>query len=403
MKRRRTHLVWLVAATMLLGLLAACGGDGEEEPEDGTPSSTATAPAQGGEDGTPTATAPAQGGEGGDYFAGKDVRIVIPYNPGGSSAVLVPFFAQEMPKFIPGNPNMTSTHLTPIIAGYNFMQEAPKDGTQMMYSSAVPFAQQYTEGADFDVAGFEYIGGYTSGESVMFVNGDVPYDDFLAMADTTDFTLRLPIVSDPSEVSADDLGTMMAAEAFNVPLAMLPLSGASTGTPELLVAMERGDIHGQSAAAVYYTLTNLRPGWTADGTIKPFAFFGRQGQEMQANSEAPVTAPNITDAYLESDVDDASKEQWRAFVTPNLALGKHFLFPPDTDPAAVEAMRIGFERAMEDEAFVTELERLLGQESSVLPGREFQTILEESATAFAAQHDQFDALVQRLYDQYATQ
>lgn len=397
MTRKLPRLVWLVTVMMSLSLAVACGGGGGNE--DGNEGGQQT-------NATPTPTTAGQpngdGGSTGDtaYYKGKSIRIIIPYSAGGSSAVLVPYFTQELPKFIDGNPRMTSTHMTPIIAAYNFLTDAPNDGSEVMYSSAAPFSQQFTPDAQFDVAAFEYIGSYTSGESVLFVTNQVPFDDFLSMQGASDFTLRLPITTDPSELSADDLGTLIAAEAFNVPLRLIPLSGASTGTPELLVAMERGDIHGQSAAAVYYTLTNLRPGWTRDGIIKPFAFFGRPNLKMEPNSESDATAPNLTDAILNADIDQSVKDQWRAFVVPGVALGKHFLVPPDTNSDAVNALRVGLERAMNDATFVEGLERLLGQESVFLNGEEFQDLLESSAASFRAQHDQFDPLVRRLYDKY---
>ncbi len=371
--------------TVSLALAAvACGGD------DPTP-----APAD-------TTVAPTPTPEPTEYYEGKTIRVVIPYTPGGSSSVLVPYFAHELPNFIPGNPRVVSSHITPIIAGYNYLAEANTDGTQIMYTSAAPFSQQYAEGSEFETGAFEYLLGYTSGESIMMVNGDVPIDD-LRTAKETGHTLRLPITTDPSELTGTYIAAMLSAEAFGFDLQLIPLSGASTGTAELLVAMERGDIDGQVAGAIWYTMPSLRPGWTEDGTIKPVAFFGPPGQTMRPNTETDITAHNMTDVILDGPYDDQIKNLWKAFVLPQVALGKHFLAPPDVDPEALVILRQAFSDAMEVATFVKGLERLLGTYSVNLPGPDLQMIIEDAAAAFAEERNSFDTTILGLYNKYTGQ
>ena len=374
-----------VFLTVGLALAAvACGGD------DPTP-----APAD-------TTVAPTPTPEPTEYYEGRTIRVVIPYTPGGSSSVLVPYFAHELPNFIPGNPRVVSSHITPIIAGYNYLAEADTDGTQIMYTSSAPFSQQYAEGSEFETGAFEYLLGYTSGESIMMVNGDVPIND-LRTAKETGHTLRLPITTDPSELTGTYIAAMLSAEAFGFDLQLIPLSGASTGTAELLVAMERGDIDGQVAGAIWYTMPSLRPGWTEDGTIKPVAFFGPPGQTMRPNTETDITAHNMTDVILDGPYDDQIKNLWKAFVLPQVALGKHFLAPPDVDPEALAVLRQAFSDAMEVPTFVKGLERLLGTYSVNLPGPDLQMIIEDAATAFAEERDSFDTTILGLYNKYTGQ
>lgn len=375
-----------VVAAMLGALLAACGGD------DPTPTSPPTqAPAE-----QPEPT-PEPGSD--EYFAGKTIRVVIPYTAGGSSSVLVPYFAHQLPNYIPGNPRMISSHITPVIAGYNFMAKANNDGTEIMYSSAVPLSQQYTTESDFDVSDFEYLIGYTSGESILMINGDVPFDDVRA-APGSGHALRLPIETDPTEMAGSDIAVILTAEAFGYDLDLIPLSGASTGTAELLVAMERGDVDGQVAGAIWYTMPSLRPGWTADGVIKPVAFFGRPGQAMAPNTETDATAMNYTDILLDGSYSDEIEALYNALVIPQVALGKHFLYPPDTDPEAVAILRKAFDDAMADPVFVKGLDRLLGAPSINFPGVDLQETVETAAAAFADGRETRDARILELYNKY---
>jgi tripartite-type tricarboxylate transporter receptor subunit TctC len=375
----RTGTLGIVALALAM-LLAACGG------EDATPTPVpANAP--------PTATP-----EPTDFYEGKTIRVVIPYSAGGSSSVLVPYFAHQLPNFIPGNPRMISSHITPIIAGYNFLAEADNDGTQIMYTSRAPLPQQYTEEAKFDVAAFEYLIGYTSGENVLIINGDVPFDDLEAAA-ASGHELRLAIETDPTEMSGADIAVIITAEMLGYDLKLIPLSIASTGTAEMLVAMERGDIDGQVAGAIWYTMPSLRPGWTEKGTVKPVAFFGRPGAPMDPNSESPVVARNYTDIVL-ADASADLKSLYNALVVPEVALGKHFLAPPNTDPEAVAILRQAFSDAMKDKVFVKGLNRLLGISSINFSGAELQTTIEEAAAAFADGRETRDQKVLDLYNKY---
>ncbi|MDA0798394.1 MAG: hypothetical protein O2884_06970 [Chloroflexi bacterium] len=369
--------IGLLALAMLL---AACGG------EDATPTPV---PANA----TPTATPKPT-----DYFEGKTIRVVIPYTAGGSSSVLVPYFAHQLPNYIPGNPRMISSHITPIIAGYNFLAKADNDGTQIMYTSSAPIAQQYTEESKFDVGAFEYLIGYTSGESTLMVNRNVPFSD-LQEAKASGHQLRLAIETDPTEMNGSDIAVLVTAEMLGYNLKLIPLSIASTGTAEMLVAMERGDIDGQVAGAIWYTMPKLRPGWTADGTIKPVAFFGRPGQVMAPNSETSTVALNYTDIVL-SQASAELKSLYNALVVPDVALGKHFLAPPGTNPEAVAILRQAFTDAMADPVFVKGLERLLGSPSVNFSGAELQTTMEAAVAAYGEGRETRDQKVLDLYNKY---
>lgn len=375
----RTGTLGIVALALAM-LLAACGGD------DATPTPVAA-------DSTPTATP-----EPGEFYEGKTIRVIIPYSAGGSSSVLVPYFSHQLPNYIPGNPRMISSHITPIIAGYNFLEAADNDGTQLMYTSRAPLSQQYTDEAKFDVGAFEYIVGYTSGESTLMVNGDVPFDT-LEEAMASGHQLRLPIETDPTEMGGADIAVIVTAEHFGYDLKLIPLSVASTGTAESLVAMERGDIDGQVAGAIWYTMPSLRPGWTAEGTIKPVGFFGRPGQAMDPNSEGPAVAPNYTDTIL-ADASAELKALYNALVVPEVALGKHFLMPPNTNPEAVAILRQAFADAMADPIFIKGLNRLLGIESIYFSGEELQTTMEAAVAAFADDRENRDQKVLDLYNKY---
>ena len=383
----RSGVLGVVAVAFAL-LLAACGGDdavATPVPPGAEPTATSVP--------EPTATSVP-----GEFYEGKTIRVVIPYKAGGSSSVLVPYFSHQLPNFIPGNPRMISSHITPVIAGNNFIFAANNDGTEIMYNSRAAISQQYTAEANFKVGEFEYLLGYTSGESVLMLNGGVPFDD-IREALASGHTLRLPIETDPTEMGGADIAVIITAEMLGFDLKLIPLSIASTGTAEQLVAMERGDIDGQIAGAIWYTMPSLRPGWTAEGTIKPVAFYGRPGEAMAANSESEVTAINMTDVILA----DASADLvalYNALVVPEVVLGKHFLAPPDTNAEAVAILRQAFTDAMNDATFVKGLERLLGGPTVNFSGAELQKTIEAAVAGYAVGRETRDQTVLDFYNKY---
>ncbi len=263
---------------------------------------------------------------------------------------------------------------------------------------SAPIQQQYTEEADFLTGEFEYLIGYTSGENTLMINGGVPFDDIRDAA-ATGHILRLPIETDPSEIGGGDIAVLLAAEMLGFNLKMIPLSAASTGTAESLVLMERGDVDGQVAGAIWYTMPSLRPGWTEEGTIKPVAFFGRPGQAMEPNSESPATAVNMTDVIL-AEANAEIRALYNALVVPEVALGKHFLAPPGTNPEAVAILRQAFTDAMNDATFVKGLERLLGSPSVNFSGAELQVTLEAAVAAYADGRETRSATILGLYENY---
>lgn len=384
MGRKYSQLLLVAVGLLALMLFAAACGSPEGNGDPGP---------------TPTDNGDDPGQDGDELFAGQTIRIIIPYSPGGSSSVLVPFFAHELPNYLPGNPRMVSSHITPVISAYNFVSGAPGDGLTMMYSSAVPIADQYSDEAEFEAAGFHYVGAYETRSDVFFVTSDVPYDSF-AEGQGSDFDLRMPVQPNPLEITPSRLGFLMLADEWDINLTALPLSGAAAGTPELLTAMERGDIHGFSSSAIYYSLPNVRPGWFSDGFAKPLGFIGAAGEEMVPNVETDATVENLTDRVIAGEVSDQAREHWEAFVTSNI-IAKHFILPPDTPDHIVEAFRTAFADAMADETFVTTLERLLGQETQVILGEETQSIVEDAAASFAERQDEYEPLVNRLYDRFA--
>jgi hypothetical protein len=87
---------------------------------------------------------------------------------------------------------------------------------------------------------------------------------------------------------------MLLAEAFDLNLRPIPVSDATSGAV-LMLGLERGDWNSYIRAGQYWQLPHQRPGWSADGFVKPFAFMGPSGADMEPNAESPAVASNVTD------------------------------------------------------------------------------------------------------------
>ena len=68
-----------------------------------------------------------------DFFKGKQMSLIVGYNPGGSYDVYSRLAAQLLPKYIPGNPTIAVKHMPGVgsvkAANYLFAARRPRTGS----------------------------------------------------------------------------------------------------------------------------------------------------------------------------------------------------------------------------------------------------------------------------------
>jgi hypothetical protein len=92
-----------------------------------------------------------------DFYKDKSIRLIVGWEPGTSTDTQARYFAQELPKFIPGNPRMAVTNQpgAGAMIAVNGMWTARPDGLTMAYG---PGAGPVDQLQRFEEAKYEYNG-----------------------------------------------------------------------------------------------------------------------------------------------------------------------------------------------------------------------------------------------------
>jgi len=136
---------------------------------------------------------------------------------------------------------------------------------------------------------------------------------------------------------------LVANAIFGTKFKIVPGYG---GTPQIHLAMERGEIEGNGASA-YTTIKALNADWIKDKKIKILAQWA-----LRPNPDLPGV-PSVLD-LAKNDADKAAL----LLVLARLDFGRPFFLPPNVPADRVAALRKAFDDTMKDPAFLAEAEKL---------------------------------------------
>lgn len=422
MKTFRSRLSFITAASLAALLAAACGGEADSptatpRPTD-TPAPAATAPP------APATTAPATSApatsapattaaptntprptatpqpsfDPEEHFRGKTIRIVVGFNPGGGTDTQARFLAAKWREFIPGNPRIVISNLTPSIAASNFVWESQADGTVLIYNATAPIQSSTDPNANFKASEFEVIGAPVARNAVWMINGEsLPYNDITdAIGQSGPTLIAAGSAPTPQELTGvGDLGNFLLADWLNLPYEFKLI--ASTGTEQEMLMIEQGATNNFTAGSVWYQLPQRRPGWVSSGFIKPFAALTGPGGVVRPNAESgEFTASNAREL-----LDDDQKDIWDGLMAPETFVGKNLLAPPDTPADIVNTLRKAWDDALADPEFREDFERILGQPIEIeQSGAELQDIFAQVEDSFLRNIGQLREVQEGVYAKF---
>ena len=332
------------------------------------------------------------------YFKGKTMRIVVGFNPGGGTDTQARFLAAKWSQFIPGNPRIVISNLTPSIAASNFVWKSPPDGLTLIYNATAPIQSSTDPNADFTASEFMVIGAPVARNAVWMIQGQkLPYNDITdAMGASGPILTAAGSAPSPQElIGIGDLGNFLLADWLNLPYEFKLV--ASTGTEQELLMIERGETNNFSAGSVWYQLPQRRPGWVSSGFIKPFAALTGPGGVVLPNAEVEeFTASNAREL-----LSDEQKDIWDGLMSPETFVGKNMLAPPGTPIDIVSALRKAYDDAIADPEFRADFERVLGQPIEIeQSGAELQEVFAQVEDSFLRNYSQLEAVQNAVYDKF---
>lgn len=275
-----------------------------------------------------------------EFFKGKQIQLVIGYNPGGPYDVYSRLAATLLPKYIPGSPKIVPQNVPGVgsakAANYLFHQ-ASRDGlTFGVIGQQLPVSQALGDASiKFDMRQFHWLGRFTSGGEVTVIWHTSPTKT-LADAMKRETTLAATSAGSSSD-SFPLLMNRLAGTRFKI-------SKGYRGVIGTVLAMERGETEGAHA-----TIEQILFGKKDWLTQKQAAVL------VQYTSERHPAFPNVP-AMTEFGKSPLDK-QVLALFAGTADVGRAMMVPPGVPADRLAVLRKAFDTMLKDPAFKNEVEK----------------------------------------------
>ena len=275
------------------------------------------------------------------FYAGRTLRMIVPYPPPSSFDTYARAVMRHLPRYIPGNPSIV-VQTVPGAGGLNAVQTmanvAARDGSALatMNSSNVTDPLINPETSKFDPRKFNWIGSVNAeGSACAFWSDKVKTLD--------DLRGREIVIggTGPAAGSTVESRALQSILGFN-----FRIVHGYPAQADVRFAAAKGEIDGHCALLVSTLKTDLWDGYKA-GKIKVV---------IQAGVEPHPDIPEVPNAF-----DLAKKPEDIAvlkLVFGPWAFGRPVYLPPDVPKDRVDALRLAFDRTMADPEFINDLKRL---------------------------------------------
>ena len=300
-----------------------------------------------------------------EFYAGKQIRLIVGTDPGGTYDSFARGISRHMGRHIPGEPSIVVQNM-PGAAGAraaNYIYTvAPRDGTVMgaLFSGIATTPLTNPGETKFDPTKFTWIGSATKELYVGYVWHAAKAHSMEAAKTTT-------VIMGGSAVGTYSVDMAILANAFFGEKFKI-VTGYNSGS-ETQLALERGEVEGVMASA----LTNLkqqRGQWVEDKKVDIFVQYG-----LQRNPKLPDVP-----SFVEFATSDEQRQAIR-FITARLDHGRPYLAPPDLPHDRVELLRRAFDATMRDPAFLKEMADLKTDVDGPMTGEELEKfVADEAAT-----------------------
>jgi hypothetical protein len=296
------------------------------------------------------------------FYKGKQIRLIVGSAVGGGYDLYSRALARHITHHIPGNPTIIVQNQPAaggVVMTNQLAGQGPRDGTVFAAPlNGIPTAPLLMAGTQFDSTKLNWLGSLQS----------EPYVAFL---------WHTALVSHITEIATKEVlvGTTTVGTTMNdFPLLLNELLGYKfklvrgyKGTPQINIATERGEIHGNAGVGLASVKT-LSQTWIDEKKIKFIVQYN-----MRPSRELPGV-PMVMDLAKT----DEQKTAMRLLFARTEYARPYFL-PPDVPAERVRALRRAFDATMKDPAFVADAQKLQ-LELSPMTGEAMQALVADLAT-----------------------
>ena len=276
------------------------------------------------------------------FFHGKQISMVVGFNPGGGYDLYARLVARHMGKFIPGTPTLVVRNMGgagSLVAANHMAVRAATDGTEIgMIEGSIAIdpiigAMQ----TKFDSRKFYWLGSSNSETGVCFIRSD-------ARQKTLADVLAHELVTGTAGGS-----TVTWPTAMNAVLgAKFKLVSGYKGSNGVMLAFERNEV-GAFCGNIYTPVRTARPDWLAPG-----------GLAKVLVQMATVKNPELPDVpfLLDYAKTEDDKQLLHLIVSSRTLLGRSFFLPEGVPGERAAALRKAFAAMLRDKDFLADAAKL---------------------------------------------
>lgn len=281
---------------------------------------------------------PAAAQSGTANFADKRISLVVGHQAGGGYDAYARIFARHYGRFLPSKPSVIVQNMPGgggVKAANNLYNVAPRDGTGLgMFASSAAFAPLYgNKKAQFETSKFGWIGNMdetTSTCAVWNSSGIKTFDDM--------FKKEVKF----GGVSQNSITSQHGFALKNITGAKIKIVQGYKGSPEINLAMQRGEVQGGCGLA----LTTLKARYWDDvksGRLKPI---------VQLAFEKHPELPGV--AHIYDFAKSGDDRQVIDLVFGSNIIGRPIAAPPSLNEGLLKQMRAAFMTMAKDKDFLAD-------------------------------------------------
>jgi tripartite-type tricarboxylate transporter receptor subunit TctC len=305
------------------------------------------------------ASAPAAADAVEDFYKGKTITLIVPFNPGGTTANFAQSFADHVGKYIPGNPEVVTEFMPGgggVVATNHAYTRSPRDGTVILIPDQALVVTQYMmpEGVQYKAGEFQWLGIALPSRAVLMVRKDTGVSSIDDLKDKEVF------IGSSGAGSETDAYPRLTNALLGTKMKVIP--GYPGGSTEVMVAVESGEVQGSvNGWQSWQRRPDLIP------QLTPLVVYG-EGREPGLPD-----VPNLLE--LVSDPEDQQIVRFYSSLGP---IGRGAATLPDVPADRVAALRAAFEATLKDEDFLTRMKELNLPIVEPMTGEVAQALIEKA-------------------------
>ena len=273
-----------------------------------------------------------------DFYAGKQLRVIVGFSPGGGYDLYARLVTRHMSRYIPGNPVIVPQNMPgagTMVAAQYMLQQAPRDGTVLATISKDSPVDVVVNKAPYkaDYGRLNWIGNPNEDNNIMTVWATS------GVKSIEDATKREVVMG---VTAANGAGALYPRLLNTVLGTKFKIIAGFPGSNELNLAMERGEIDGRGSDS-WVNLRSTRPEWLTEKKVNVIMQMGfRRDAESAAIPLMIDLARNPVERLLFE------------MLSSGVRLGYPLLTTPDVPAERLEALRAAFDAVMKDPEFLAE-------------------------------------------------